>query len=43
MKEKFVRINAIEGYEEIRDCYWISNTDEDIIVMTIPNSILCIV
>ena len=29
MKEKFVRINAIEGYEEIRDCYWISNSDED--------------
>ena len=32
MKEKFVRINAIEGYEEIRDCYWISNSDEDVIV-----------
>ena len=32
MKEKWVRINTIEGYEEIRDCYWISNNDEDIVV-----------
>ena len=32
MKEKFVQINTIEGYEEIRDCYWISNSDEDVIV-----------
>ena len=29
MKEKWVRINTIEGYENIKDCYWISNTDED--------------
>ena len=29
MKEKFVRINTIEGYEEIKDCYWISNSNED--------------
>ena len=29
MKEKFVRINTIEGYENIKDCYWISNADED--------------
>ena len=28
-KEKFVQINKIQGYENIRDCYWISNTDED--------------
>ena len=32
MKEKWVRINTIEVYEEIRDCYWISNSDEDVIV-----------
>ncbi len=31
-KEKFVRINTIEGYENIRDCYWISNSDEDKII-----------
>ena len=29
MKEKFVRINQIQGYENVRDCYWISNSDED--------------
>ena len=29
MKEKWVRINTIEGYEDIRDQYWISNADED--------------
>ena len=29
MKEKWVRINTIEGYEDVRDCYWISNADED--------------
>ena len=29
MKEKFVRINTIEGYENIKDYYWISNSDED--------------
>ena len=32
MKEKFIKINTIEGYENIKDCYWISNTDEDKIV-----------
>lgn len=29
MKEKFVRINTIEGYEDIKDYYYISNSDED--------------
>ena len=29
MKEKWVRINTIEGYENVKDCYWISNSDED--------------
>ena len=28
-KEKWVQINKIQGYEEIKDCYWISNSDED--------------
>ena len=32
MKEKFIRINTSEGYENIKDCYWISNSDEDVIV-----------
>ena len=32
MKEKWVRINTIEGYEEIRDQYWISNSDEDKVI-----------
>ena len=32
MKEKWVRINTIEGYENIKDCYWISNADEDKII-----------
>lgn len=31
-KEKFVRINTIEGYENVKDCYWISNSDEDKII-----------
>ena len=31
-KEKFVRINTIEGYENIKDCYWISNSNEDKII-----------
>ena len=31
-KEKLVQINKIQSYEDIRDCYWISNSDEDIIV-----------
>lgn len=29
MKEKWVRINTIGGYEEIRDCYYLSNSNED--------------
>ena len=29
MKEKWVQINKIQGFEEIKDCYWISNSDED--------------
>ena len=29
MKEKWVQINKIQGYENISDCYWISNSDED--------------
>ena len=29
MKEKFVRINTIEGYNNIKDYYYISNSDED--------------
>ena len=32
MKEKWVRINTIEGYEDIKDQYWISNSDEDVII-----------
>ena len=32
MKEKWVRINTIEGHENVRDCYWISNSDEDKII-----------
>ena len=32
MKEKWVQINKIQGFENVRDCYWISNTDEDKIV-----------
>ena len=32
MKEKWVRINTIEGYEEIKDYYWLSNSDEDKII-----------
>ena len=32
MKEKFVRINTIEGYEDVKDCYWISNSDEDKVI-----------
>ena len=28
-KEKWVQINKIQGFEEIKDCYWISNSDED--------------
>ena len=29
MKEKWIKINTIEGYEEIRDCYYLSNSNED--------------
>ena len=31
-KEKLVQINTIEGYEDIKDYYWISNADEDKII-----------
>ena len=31
-KEKWVQINKIQGFEEIKDCYWISNSDEDVVV-----------
>ena len=31
-KEKWVQINKIEGYEDIKDQYWISNSDEDVII-----------
>ena len=31
-KEKWVQINKIQGFENVRDCYWLSNSDEDIIV-----------
>ena len=31
-KEKLVQINQIQGYENIKDCYWISNNDEDKII-----------
>ena len=32
MKEKWIQINKIQGYENIREWYWISNSDKDIIV-----------
>ena len=32
MKEKWIQINTIEGYENVKDQYWISSSDEDIIV-----------
>ena len=32
MKEKFIQINKIQGFEDIREWYWISNSDEDVIV-----------
>ena len=32
MKEKWVQINKIQGYENIREWYWISNSDKDIVV-----------
>ena len=32
MKEKWVQICQIQGYEEIREWYWISNSDKDIVV-----------
>ena len=28
-KEKWIQICKIQGFEEIKDYYWISNTDED--------------
>ena len=30
MREKWIRINTIEGYENVKDCYWISNADNKI-------------
>ena len=27
-----MRINTIEGYENVRDCYWISNSDTDKVI-----------
>lgn len=32
MKEKFVRINKIEGYEDVREWYYLSNSDEDVVI-----------
>ena len=32
MKEKWIQINKIQGYEEIKDYYWLSNSDADTIV-----------
>ena len=32
MKEKWIRINTIEGYEDVREWYWLSNSDEDKII-----------
>ena len=32
MKEKWIQINTIEGYENVKDQYWISNSDEDKII-----------
>ena len=32
MKEKWVQICQIQGFEEIKDCYWLSNSDTDTIV-----------
>ena len=29
MKEKWVQINKIQGFEEVKDCYYLSNSDED--------------
>ena len=31
-KEKWVQINKIQGFEEIKDQYWISNSNEDKII-----------
>ena len=31
-KEKWVQINTIEGYEDVREWYWISNSNEDKII-----------
>ena len=32
MKEKWIRINTIEGYENVREYYYLSNSDEDKII-----------
>ena len=31
-KEKWIRINTIEGYEDVKDYYYLSNSDEDKII-----------
>ena len=40
MKEKWVQINKIQGFEEIKSCYWISNSNEDKIINKITWKIL---
>ena len=30
--KKWIQINTIEGYEDIREWYWLSNSDEDKII-----------
>ena len=32
MKEKWVQINKIQGFEDVREWYWISNSNEDKII-----------
>ena len=32
MAAKWIQINKIQGYEEVKDQYWISNSDEDKII-----------
>ena len=34
MKEKWVQICQIQGFEDVKDCYWLSNSDEDKIINT---------
>ena len=33
-KEKWVQICQIQGFEDVKDCYWLSNSDEDKIINT---------